>query len=1437
MSAKSRWHFSPPQLEQTIDIMASLEFSRACKHFLAHALAIASLTIMQVAHGATQYINENAPAPLEIAVMDDGTPGVWVAQPNNPRVPQYFAGFSWMSQIRFTSGGTTRAYENASMTPVSNATTGTGTMADPFVITTVLDLGTSGLRLRQRFSYVNGDRNLRKTWSLTNSSETLYEDVRFFHGGDTTFGGIDAARAWFDDINAMVYVTNSDFTNQGFMGFYANPATPSAGYFGGHYGTGYAQAYAGELSNTADSNYVDAGYQLQWNRAQLAPGQTWTFEGFETWTPPGALQVLTPADDYAIADSVITKTFKVHNLTNDSLLVNLSVAADPNHWEATLLDGATVELPALGVAAIPVQVAVPEGATPGTAETITLTATSGSATGTGATRLTILETDYTISPAALDFGAVSVGTTVDRTVTLSNAATGAPVQIGEITVPAPYSLASDECSNSTVGAGESCSIVLELTLSVEGAGTDTVSWPIVSPVITTHALTASYVASAGYLVTTSATAGGEVTPANATVVSGATTSFTVTPSAGYRIVSVSGCSGTLSGNVYTTGNIGSACAVNAVFARNTYQITANATAGGAISPASTQVSHGATTSFTVTPSTGYRLVSVSGCSGTLSGNVYTTGNVGSACAVNAVFNANTYQVTASATAGGTISPASTQVSHGATTAFTVTANVGYRIDNVSGCAGTLNGDSFTTAAVTANCTVSANFARVAPSFASTVSQPITIQATHLAASLPTNAVPQAHDTLGNPLTVTLDDARQYYPPGEHVLVWRTVDQHGIESTAEQILRVWPTVSMGKDVTVGYEQGSYERFKVVLNGLSPVYPFTVSYIVEGANDSVDLADGIVEFAQGETEKDVFFAVLSSPASGTPNQEIRIVLADDVNRGKRDALTITLATANVAPTVTLVAAQDDESRTVFGRDAGEVTIVATIRDPNSNDTHTVQWQAPSGAAVETAGDTLILQADSLPVGVHRFDVVVVDSGSPSLATRGRIDIVLRDSAPVLPAGSNGWLPSGLPNHPSYAPVVPNVLPEREGEVHHYLIEADPGVRLALGPNVALVGQLQSQLQNIADAAIGADSVTNVGGYFDFVVNDLPVAGQSVNIVIPQREAIPERPVYRKYDPGNRGWFTFVENSSNALASAPGSAGFCPPPGSGDYRPGLNAGDWCVRLTIEDGGPNDIDNEVNGTISDPGGVASLSSTSVRTEGSGKGSGGGGSFSVLLLVSGFALWWMRRRLNRAPAVVAALAATVSVNAAANDDRAWYASAQLGEARSEVSTRELNARVVSLGYDATAQIDDRSRTAFTVRGGYQWWNHVALEAGYTDLGDVTTTYSANVVDVDAFLQAVNRVHPQSARGFEAAAVGRYTLGERFEVNARAGVFAWESKYTSYAGGARVRLERDGSDVLYGIGARYRLTQSWSLGADWSRYEVADERIDLLGLSVVFRIR
>ena len=111
-----------------------------------------------------------------------------------------------------------------------------------------------------------------------------------------------------------------------------------------------------------------------------------------------------------------------------------------------------------------------------------------------------------------------------------------------------------------------------------------------------------------------------------------------------------------------------------------YVVTPSAGPNGSIDPSTPQVvSPGGIVSFTMTPTTGYHIASVSGCNGSLVGNTYTTGAITADCNVAASFAINTYTLTYTAGPNGTISGASSQtVSYGQSgSAVTAVPNTGY----------------------------------------------------------------------------------------------------------------------------------------------------------------------------------------------------------------------------------------------------------------------------------------------------------------------------------------------------------------------------------------------------------------------------------------------------------------------------------------------------------------------------------------------------------------------------------------------------------------------------------------------------------------------------------------------------------------------------------------------------------------------------------------
>ena len=70
---------------------------------------------------------------------------------------------------------------------------------------------------------------------------------------------------------------------------------------------------------------------------------------------------------------------------------------------------------------------------------------------------------------------------------------------------------------------------------------------------------------------------------------------------------------------------------------------------------------------------------------------------------------STFRVTVSATEGGTVSSLNEQVTKGETAQFVLTPDSDYSIESVDGCGGSLEGNTYTTGTITADCSISVTF--------------------------------------------------------------------------------------------------------------------------------------------------------------------------------------------------------------------------------------------------------------------------------------------------------------------------------------------------------------------------------------------------------------------------------------------------------------------------------------------------------------------------------------------------------------------------------------------------------------------------------------------------------------------------------------------------------------------------------------------------------
>ena len=335
--------------------------------------------------------------PLKIVVNEDGSLELYYWQ-INPRgssntyeyVNQYYRYnkdsswvWAWGTNVFFSSNGSQKhfytPYYSEGDSPyypdggVNPDQFGQGVQSrNGNTITTVWTLGNGELSLKQQITYTPGAAYYEKKWSLTNTSDSPYSNLKLIHGGDTYFGGDDDAMSYYNPVTGMVYVRNKDMTKFGLMGFTGGSNTPADGYFSGHYGTGSQQAKQGNLDNSSNSSFLDAGYQLQWNNNSLNPGETWTIVSNERLTPSGVLQSLAPAEKTARPGYNVTYEFIVQNFEDNASDYKLE-ASSSNGWTTTIQEGSTINVDGKGgTKIVHVTVNIPEDAIDVASDEVTL---------------------------------------------------------------------------------------------------------------------------------------------------------------------------------------------------------------------------------------------------------------------------------------------------------------------------------------------------------------------------------------------------------------------------------------------------------------------------------------------------------------------------------------------------------------------------------------------------------------------------------------------------------------------------------------------------------------------------------------------------------------------------------------------------------------------------------------------------------------------------------------------------------------------------------------------------------------------------------------------------------------------------------------------------------------------------------------------------------
>lgn len=333
-----------------------------------------------------------------------------------------------------------------------------------------------------------------------------------------------------------------------------------------------------------------------------------------------------------------------------------------------------------------------------------------------------------VAPGIADFGTLAAGSSQNITFSISNEGSD-NLTVGSITLSgsnsSEFSKQQDHCSGHTLIPNKTCSLQIVYAPFTAGVKTATLLVSSNDPNLPNAIIALNAAATAS--ISGKATSGGAPLSGVLVTLGGPAQKNLTTDNSGSFVFE-----GLLNGSYtvtlgktgYTftpqsaTMNLGgNAMDVNFAGAINAYTVAPSSGVGGSISPSIPQtVNYNGTAAFTVTATTGYNIAAVTGCGGTLSGNIYNTGQITKDCVVTASFVQKTFTITASFGTNGNITPSGiVTVKYGENRTFSVMPDTGYHIADVT-VDGISQGaiSSYTFTNITENHTISVLFAATKP---------------------------------------------------------------------------------------------------------------------------------------------------------------------------------------------------------------------------------------------------------------------------------------------------------------------------------------------------------------------------------------------------------------------------------------------------------------------------------------------------------------------------------------------------------------------------------------------------------------------------------------------------------------------------------------------------------------------------------------------------
>lgn len=137
----------------------------------------------------------------------------------------------------------------------------------------------------------------------------------------------------------------------------------------------------------------------------------------------------------------------------------------------------------------------------------------------------------------------------------------------------------------------------------------------------------------------------------------------------------------------------------------------------------------------------------------------------------------------------------------------------------------------------------------------------------------------------------------------------------------------------------------------------------------------------------------------------------------------------------------------------------------------------------------------------------------------------------------------------------------------------------------------------------------------------------------------------------------------------------------------------------------------------------------------------------------------------------------------------------------------------------------DESDTSLHLGIGYEFYDDLSLNLSWIDLGQAEATFTASTTDPGS-LQRDNRSNvPVLGDGIALSLAYDFYSVKGFTFFAELGSYSWEADLNSEANGQAVSTEIDGTDIFFGLGADYKVSEQVESHFKVIRYNLAPNNV------------